>query len=214
MMQLDWAAAHMWLAMSAPVVCLFVMGAAAQQTSLPDVRVANHAARFPKAVYALLIGLAVASAPSAFDALAILLLLATLGYLSVFDARTLSVPVAPIAVMTLLGLAFALRGGWLSAAEHAAAASAGWLSFVLIAEAYARIRGAEGLGSGDGLIAALIGSWLSFEGLAWAVTFGGAALLAWLFLNRSRVREPAAFAPGLAVGTLVIVLITSLGGAP
>lgn len=212
---MDLSVTHVWLVMSAPVVIVFAMRLAIRQTAHDalvsvDARVLGGAM-----LYATGGLLAVAGAPSTRDALGLLLFLASLGYLATFDLRTLTVPLAPIAAMIVTGIAFSSMDGWQAVLEHAFAAAAGWAGFRLLALSYNAIRGRSGLGAGDAWIAALIGSWLSFEGLAWAVALAGATLLAWrLFTQKRLVNDAAAFAPGLAVGALCVTLVTSSGLSP
>jgi leader peptidase (prepilin peptidase) / N-methyltransferase len=71
-------------------------------------------------------------------------------------------------VITLPGIAIGLiasvaLGGWELGLRSALAAAGGYLAFWVIALAYRRTRGVEGLGQGDWKLAAMLGAFLGWE---------------------------------------------------
>lgn len=86
--------------------------------------------------------------------------------LAAIDARHfwlpdgLTLPLIPAG----LAVAWAVDPGKLPA--HAIGAVAGFLAFALLAWAYKRLRGREGLGLGDAKLFAAAGAWVSWSGLA------------------------------------------------
>jgi leader peptidase (prepilin peptidase)/N-methyltransferase len=74
-----------------------------------------------------------------------------------------------------LGVAWALDPGLLPA--HALGAALGFAAFVLIAEAYRRLRGRHGLGLGDAKLLAAAGAWLGWAALPSVVVVAAVAAL-------------------------------------
>src|SRR5262249_61855336 len=82
-------------------------------------------------------------------------------------------------VVTLPGVAFGLGASLLPGEPRApglwpalGAAVGGYVAFLLVAEAYRRTRGAEGLGMGDWKIAAMLGAFLGWQKLLLTVFEG------------------------------------------
>jgi leader peptidase (prepilin peptidase)/N-methyltransferase len=94
---------------------------------------------------------------------------------------------------------------------------AGYGVIWLIAEAYYRLTGREGLGLGDGKLLALVGSALGWQALPWTVCLGSVlgSLIAipWLWLRKRQdptqtLRHIAVpFGPFLALGAVVYLLL-------
>ncbi|MES1198611.1 MAG: A24 family peptidase [Pseudomonadota bacterium] len=209
-------AAQIWLALSAPFCAIYVLRVAARV----DLGVARVEAFRPSfglaAAAALIVAIAGLGATSPVDALGVVIFLCGLVYLAIFDLRFLAVPVIPVLVLTLIGLVFAWFDDAPSALWRAAACVAGWLSLRAIDAFYQRLRGQSGMGSGDALLAALIGAWLSFEGLAWAIALGSGITLLWAKRQRIPSDQPVPLGPGLAIGAMSVVLarvVLHWGGA-
>ena len=99
---------------------------------------------------------------------------------------------------------------------HALGAAAGFAAFALIAIAYRRLRGRDGLGLGDAKLLAAAGAFVSWEGLPSVVLLAAAASLALLLLRRRgggalRLDERLAFGPGLCLGLWLVWLYGPLG---
>jgi leader peptidase (prepilin peptidase) / N-methyltransferase len=178
--------AHLWSVLGAPVCALFVARTAYAFSPAP----LDTAGAKP----VLLVSLCLASGLT----------------VALIDLRLMVTPVRASLALVAAGLVVSwLSVGALYAAECAAAAAAGWLFFRALDLIYLRLRGRSGLGEGDALLAAALGAWLSFEGLAWSVAVGGLLTLFFvLALGRTRVAQAFPFAPGLALGAYLVVLVT------
>lgn len=123
-------------------------------------------------------------------------------------------------VMTLplivLGLAAAGLGVGLPELGFVAALSGaflGYAAFALLALAYRRLRGREGLGLGDAKLLAAAGAWVGPSALPWVV-FGAAVLglLGILALRRPVTAATALpFGPALAAATWIVFLLLARG---
>ena len=105
--------------------------------------------------------------------------------------------------MLWAGIAFNLAGGYLATLEDAVlGAMAGYGVLWLVQRTYRRLRGREGLGSGDLKLTAMLGGWMGWEplpGIVFLASLGGigAGLVK---------RGPFAFGPWLALaGWLTLV---------
>jgi prepilin signal peptidase PulO-like enzyme (type II secretory pathway) len=196
----DIAVIGLWTVLSAPACAAYGVAAANRaKFEEPTASVSLLSA----ALIVALASLVVASAPTLIGALKYLLLATTLSYLAAFDLRALAAPVAPIALITVLGLGLAFVEG--DALERISGAVVGAGAFFAIDIVYRRIRRRSGLGLGDALVAGLIGAWLGAEALAWSVAIGGALGLAWAICRR-RFDAPLPFVPALAAGTAAYLI--------
>ncbi|GAM96822.1 leader peptidase [alpha proteobacterium U9-1i] len=141
---------------------------------------------------------AVAVASDALAAWKVGVLAAGLAYLAAFDARAMAIPVWPTILLIAAGLVWSSIDGVL--VEHLSAALAGAAAFLILDAAYRRLRGRSGLGEGDALVAAALGAWLSFEGLAWSVALGGAAGALFQIFRGAARTDAMPFVPALAFG--------------
>ena len=99
--------------------------------------------------------------------------------LAVIDARHLLLPDALTLPLVPAGLAVAW---WVDPAKlpgHALGAVAGFLVLAAVGLAYRRLRGREGLGSGDAKLFAAAGAWVSWGGLPSVLLVAAAGALAW-----------------------------------
>jgi leader peptidase (prepilin peptidase)/N-methyltransferase len=100
------------------------------------------------------------------------------------------------------GLAVAWLGIGPSLQERLIGAAAGFLALALIAFAYRRLRGREGLGGGDPKLLAAIGAWLGWEQLPFVMLGAGLLGLAAILLRKAR-GETIAATDRLPLGTLL-----------
>jgi leader peptidase (prepilin peptidase)/N-methyltransferase len=128
----------------------------------------------------------------------------------------------PDAVTLPLGLAGLFAGPWLLATpwlDHLIGAAAGYGVLALLAWAYARLRGRDGLGMGDAKLLAAGGAWLGWLALPVIVVLACAGGLAWaaarlLRRGRAALSEPLAFGVPLSAAIWVSLLLASSGGGP
>ena len=92
-------------------------------------------------------------------------------------------------------------------AGHAAAAAAGYAAFRLIALAYRRLRGRDGLGAGDAKLLAAGGAWLGIAALPTLVLLAALATLAAALAAGRRRTDAVPFGPGLAAATWALWLV-------
>ena len=89
-----------------------------------------------------------------------------------------------------VGLASSLlRGSLVGWKESMIAAAFGYLSFFVIAEGYARLRGIEGLGMGDWKLAALLGAFLGFRSLLLVVFLASVSGIVYGLTQAIRLRH-------------------------
>ncbi len=141
-----------------------------------------------------------------------------LGLLAAVDLLALRLP----DLVTLpLGLAGLLAGPWLLATpwlDHLIGAVAAYGVLALIAWAYARVRGREGLGLGDAKLLAVGGAWLGWMALPVVVVLACAGGLAWAAVRllrggREALSEPLAFGVPLSAAIWICLLLAvSAGG--
>lgn len=130
------------------------------------------------------------------------------------DAEHLLLPDILTLPLILLGLGAAWYLRWPPPVDAAAGAAAGYLGFRLLALAYRRVRGRDGLGAGDAKLLAVAGAWLGWQALGDVVL--GAALtgILWFVATRapSTDEQPAAgpaelpFGPALAIAIWIVRL--------
>lgn len=111
--------------------------------------------------------------------------------------------------MLWAGIGFNLAGGFFAALPDAVlGAMAGYGALWLVQRAYRRLRGREGLGSGDLKLTAMLGGWLGWEalpGIVFLASLGGiGAGLA--------KRGPFAFGPWLALAGWLALVAGDLRG--
>jgi prepilin signal peptidase PulO-like enzyme (type II secretory pathway) len=202
-----WVEAQLWTVLSAPCLAWFACAAAergsADALNQPHMKIGS----WIYAASALAALAAAATAEGLADAMASVLLIAALAYLAVFDVRIMAIPVWPTLAFTGGGLAFAaLEGGGQEFIARASAVLAVWLAFRLLDQVYLRLRGRAGLGSGDALVAAMIGAWLPYHYLAWSVALGGGLALLWVLLRSWPADRAFPFVPGLGAGACLVML--------
>ena len=121
---------------------------------------------------------------------------------ALLDARHYWLPDRLTLALVLAGLSF---GGWafgVGVGERLAGGAAGFLSLALIAAAYRRVRGREGMGAGDPKFLAAIGCWTGAFALPAIVLIACAAgIVAALVLGRGRLQR-LPFGTLLALGAI------------
>ena len=127
-----------------------------------------------------------------------LLLLAMLDLEHQWLPDRLTLPLVP------LGLMAAWAGFGPSLIERAIGAVAGWAALFLIALAYRRLRGREGMGGGDPRLLAGIGAWVGAFQLPFVLLGAGLLGLAAILLMRLR-GEQVSTTTRLPLGTLMAV---------
>jgi leader peptidase (prepilin peptidase) / N-methyltransferase len=132
--------------------------------------------------------------------------------LAIIDLRDFLLPDTLTLPLVVLGLAAAALDGVAALGSRALAAAAGYAVFRLIAVAYRRLRGRDGLGQGDAKLLAAAGAWVSWQGLPYVVLIGCAASLALalgqgLWRRRGlRAGDRLPFGPGLCLGLWIVWL--------
>jgi len=141
----------------------------------------------------------------------------TLLALTLIDYRHFILP----DVLTLPLVPAGLVVNWLSAAhtllDSVLGAAMGYLAFALIAWAYRRWRGREGMGAGDAKLLAGLGAWVGVLGLPSVILLASllalaAALAAHGFRSRISLAERVPFGPFLAAAGWVVWLYGPLFG--
>ncbi len=140
----------------------------------------------------------------------ILLALATL------DLRHHWLPDALTLPLLGLGLIAGATGLEPSLVDHVAGAALGFATLRLIAAAFRRLRGRDGLGGGDPKLLGAIGAWLGWAALPWVVLLaagGGLAAVAALHLAGRPVAAttPLPFGTMLAAAAVAIWLAQAAG---
>lgn len=136
--------------------------------------------------------------------------------LAVIDAEHFWLPDRLTLPLAAFGLAAAYAVDASTWLDHLIGAAAGFLFCVLLAEAYRRLRGREGLGGGDARLLAAAGAWVGWAGLPsvllWASLSGLAAVAgARLFGRRIAADDQVPFGVFLAIGIWLTWLYGPLG---
>jgi prepilin signal peptidase PulO-like enzyme (type II secretory pathway) len=206
--------AHLWVLASAPFCGAFAVRASDAEIS--DIGGTRHSITYNViriGGVATLASLGALAAPTAMAAVASVVFTCGLAYLALVDVRLLAIPVWPACALTGAGIVFVmLDGGMAEASANTLAAVAGGMVMLTLAALFKITRGVNGLGSGDALLAALIGAYLSWTGLAWSVALGGLLTLAWAKWRAWPSDRHIPFAPGLAAGAYIAMLIQLCGG--
>lgn len=212
------SAPQLWAALSAPFGATFVVrsGFAARFEGIA-LMTAPTARPVQLGVVALtaatLLSVALLST-SGLDAWCQGLFFAVLAYLAIIDLRFLVVPVRLCLAVVAVGIFYAaVIGGARTGVEAALVAGLSWAVLQSIALIYRAVRGRDGLGSGDALVAAALGAWTPAVDIAWSVATGCLATLA-LVLAARRAHSAQAFplAPGLASGAAAVFIFRRLQG--
>lgn len=100
--------------------------------------------------------------------------------LAAIDVRCQLLPDALTLPLTVGGLAVALVYHADAFPAHLVAAAVGWSVFAGLGLGYRALRGQDGLGGGDGKLAAAAGAWIGPLGLPWVVLAAALGGLAWV----------------------------------
>ena len=128
--------------------------------------------------------------------------------LAFIDLQCRLLPDAITLPMLWTGIGFNLAGGFLATLPDAVlGAMAGYGVLWLVQRAYRRLRGREGLGTGDLKLTAMLGAWLGWEtlpGIVFLASLGG--------IGAGLVRRgPFAFGPWLALAGWLTLVSGNLG---
>lgn len=134
--------------------------------------------------------------------------------LALLDAEHFWLPRMLTLPLIVSGLAVAAAQGTL--AEHAQGAGLGFVSLSLLALAYRRLRGREGLGGGDAYLLAGGGAWCGALALPSVLLIGAASGLVYVGIQRWRGRtietdQPLPFGVFLAIGVWITWLYGPVG---
>ncbi len=140
----------------------------------------------------------------------------TLLLLAAIDWRTGLLPDVLTLPLIVTGLTVAYAIDPASLADHVIGAVAGFAIFALLAAAYRRFRGRDGLGLGDAKLLAAAGAWLSWTGLPTTVLFAALAGLlvgACVFClgQTDQIGRQAFLRPGARSGRLDRLALRSAG---
>lgn len=140
----------------------------------------------------------------------------TLALLAAVDLVALRLPDVVTLPLGLAGLALGPRLLGSPLLDHVIGAAAGYAVLALLAWAYARIRGRDGLGLGDAKLLAVAGAWLGWMALPSVVVLacaGGLVVAAVRLLRRGRagLAEPIAFGAPLCGAIWVSLLLAAVG---
>jgi len=132
--------------------------------------------------------------------------------LAFIDLETGYLPDALTAPLIALGLAANAFGLFVTFADAAIGAVAGYSIFWLIGVAYQRWRGREGLGLGDAKLLAAIGAWTGWMGLPMVIFVAALGTLAatgvlWLAGRKPTHDQPIPFGPGLCAAGVATLFI-------
>lgn len=145
-----------------------------------------------------------------------LLLVFLLYPLSAIDIRTMTVEVRLVALGLLLRMAALAIFEPAQLLQMMAGLLIGAGFFHMLDLLYEVVRKRRGLGEGDAAVAALVGAFVGWEGLAPAIGLaalaGLAVGLAWIVIARRSLSAPIPFTPFLALGGLVVYLAGLHGG--
>lgn len=122
--------------------------------------------------------------------------------IAVVDAEHFWLPDELTLPLGAAGLGAALLPGGTGLLNAAIGAAAGFASLWLLAFAYRRVRGREGLGGGDPFLLAAGGAWVGWIGLPTVLLWAAAAGLS-LVLARAVIRKPLAGDDRLAFGVFL-----------
>ena len=134
----------------------------------------------------------------------------TLIALALIDWRTFRLPDGLTLFLLLSGLIASFgfdRSQW---AGHLIGAVAGFVIFSLIALAYRRLRGRDGLGFGDAKLLAGLGAWISWGGLPATIFMAAASALVFAIIRslikKDSVQARIPFGPFLALAGWIVWL--------
>lgn len=119
----------------------------------------------------------------------------------------------PDALTGLLALAGLLAGEYLSGQwllDRLIGAGVGWATLAILAWAYRRLRGFDGLGSGDAKLLGALGLWLGWQALPFLLLLASGFGLALALFRRGRVALPDQRIPLGSMLGLAALLIGSL----
>lgn len=127
--------------------------------------------------------------------------------IAIIDAEHFWLPHRLTAPLAIAGLAAAGLLAPETLLDRGIGAAAGWSLLVLVAVAYRRLRGREGLGGGDPMMLAAVGAWTGWQGLPSVLLIASVAgLLAALLLRRLEADARMPFGTLMAAGGWLVLL--------
>jgi len=138
--------------------------------------------------------------------------------IGIVDAEHFWLPDVLTMPLMVSGLGAALLLDRSGAHHHLIGAAAGFAGLWLLAFAYRRVRGRQGLGGGDPILFAGCGAWVGWQGLpgvlVWACLAGLGLVLTRVLLRRTvSGADRLPFGVFLAIGTWIVWLTGSVGPA-
>jgi leader peptidase (prepilin peptidase)/N-methyltransferase len=142
-----------------------------------------------------------------------------LALLAAVDTLALRLPNIGVLPLGLAGMILGpslTETPWL---DHVIGASVGYVLLALLALAYARLRGRDGLGMGDAKLLGAAGAWLGWAALPSVAVMACGGGLGWaavrlLRQGRSSLAEPLAFGAPLCASTWLALLLAARGAGP
>lgn len=136
--------------------------------------------------------------------------------LAILDAEHFWLPLKLTLTLIAGGLIAALPEGGAALLDRTIGAVAGFAALSVVAFAYRRLRGRDGLGGGDAWMLAGGGAWTGWVALPSILVLSAVAGLAWvmslrLFGRRLAANQPLPFGVALAAGTWLVWLYGPLG---
>lgn len=136
--------------------------------------------------------------------------------IAVIDAEHFRLPDRLTLPLLMTGLAAALAADHTAPTDAVIGAVVGFAGLWLLALAYRRLRGREGLGDGDPILLAAGGAWVGWVGLPSVLLWASAAGLSfvaarWLVGGRVSGGDRLAFGPCLAAGIWLTWIFGPLG---
>lgn len=142
----------------------------------------------------------------------------SLGLLGMVDVLALRLPDLITLPLGVAGLVLAPRLLSTSLSDHVIGALAGYAVLAAVGQAYAWVRGRDGLGLGDAKLLAVAGAWLGWRALPGVVLLACAGGLTWAALRllrrgRPGLEEPIAFGLPLcgAIWAWLLLAVAGVG---
>lgn len=133
---------------------------------------------------------------------------------AILDARHMWLPDRLTAVLALAGLLLGGIATGASLVERLAGGMAGFLALALLAAAYSRLRGREGLGGGDPKLLGAIGLWTGWIALPAILLIASLCGLALALARRSDMADRMPFGSLLAAAAILWSAVSAFAAEP